>query len=81
MKDIKAKPWHAWQTHSLSEPNLNLIKKAQTNCETVLYQDSDHSQSSCQATVWLILRQYITNDLSCYQLNKIRLFIEQNPVK
>lgn len=80
MMDINSKTWHSWQPHSLSESNLNLIKKCQTNCKTLFCQDSDSSQSSCQVSVCLMLGQYITNNLSCYQLSKIRLFTEQNPM-
>lgn len=79
--DIKSKTWHSWQVHSLSESNLNLIKKCQTNCKTLFCQDPGSSQSSCQVTLCLMLGQYITNNLSCYQLSRIRLFTEQKPGK
>lgn len=52
MMNMKSKTWHDWQAHSLSESNLNLIKKCQTNCKTLFWQDSDSSQSSCQVTVF-----------------------------
>lgn len=81
MMDIKSKMWHSWQAHSLSESNLNLIKKCQTNCKTLFCHDWDSGQSSCQMTVCLMLGQYITNNISCYQLSRIRLFTEQKPVK
>lgn len=81
MMDMKSKTWRSWQAHSLSESNPNLIKKCQTNCKMLFCQDSDSSQSSCQVTVCLMLGQYITNNLSCYQLSRIRLFTEQKPVK